>query len=190
MKKHSVTRIGLDFDGVVAYNPLRIVRGPITFIKRKIFHSKTTTFYVPKSSYMKFLFWIPHQFSYVPGNGMEYLKELVGRGNVEMYIISGRYGYLDDELFLWIEKHGYKSIFTDIIVNRNDEQPHIFKERMLRELKIDYFVEDNFDIVEHLQSRVKTNILWLYNILDKNNTYTLKFSSLRRALEHINRFLG
>jgi len=179
-------RIGLDFDGVVAYNPLRIVRGPITYVKRRIFGAKKTKFYVPKSPIMKALFWIPHQFSFLPERGMEYLRQLVESGDVEVYIVSGRYGYLDDELIHWLTKHGYHTLFKEIIVNRHDEQPHLFKERQLKTLKLDYFIEDNFDIVEHLSAlQQECKILWIYNILDKYSSYPRKYPDLLTALTSI-----
>lgn len=178
-------KIGLDFDGVVAYNPLRIVRGPITYVKRRIFGARKTKFYVPKHPIMKALFWIPHQFSFLPERGMEYLRELVESGNAEAYIVSGRYGYLDDELIYWLKKHGYHRLFKDIIVNRQDEQPHLFKERQLKTLNLDYFIEDNFDIVEHLSSTVNTRILWIFNILDRTSRYPRKYPTLHEALHSI-----
>jgi len=135
---------------------------------------------------MKALFWIPHQFSFLPERGMEYLRKLVESGDVEVYIVSGRYGYLDDELIHWLTKHGYHTLFKEIIVNREDEQPHLFKERQLKNLKLDYFIEDNFDIVEHLSVQHQgCKILWIYNILDKHSSYERKYPDLLTALMSI-----
>jgi len=183
-KKH-VLRIGFDFDGVVAYNPLRIVRGPITYIKRKLFKKKKTEFYIPKSPFMKLLFWIPHQLSFFPGVGMQTVKRLVEEGKVEAYIISGRYGYLDAQIPRWLRSRGLDTAITAVYANGQNEQPHLFKERMLKELKLDFFVEDNFDIVEHLTKKTKTRIYWIYNIFDRNQPYQYKCASIQEALHSI-----
>ncbi|MFZ2025650.1 MAG: hypothetical protein WAV51_05220 [Microgenomates group bacterium] len=176
-------RIGLDFDGVVAANPLRIVRGPITFIKRHIFKKKKTEFYIPTSPLMKFAFWLPHQWSVFPGYGVGILKQLVHEGNVEACIVSGRYGYLDAQIPIWLKRRGLDKTFTAVYANEKNEQPHIFKERMLKKLQLDYFIEDNLDIVLYLAPRVKTKILWIYNSFDFAFPYDAKYASVFQALK-------
>jgi len=176
-------RIGLDFDGVVAYNPLRVVRAPITFIKQKIIKKKTTEFYIPTTPFMKFLFWLPHQCSFFPGRGMRYLRQLVQEENVEAYIVSGRYGYLDAQIPKWLKKRNLQDIFTAVYANENNEQPHLYKERMIKKLQLDYFIEDNLDIAEHLSRRTAVRIYWIYNIFDRCHPYPNKFVSPEEALK-------
>ena len=176
-------RIGLDFDGVVAYNPLRIVRGPITYIKRRVLKKKKTEFYIPTSWLMKFIFWLPHQWSFLPGFGIKTLKKLVKEGKVEACIVSGRYGYLDAQIPIWLKRRGLDTVFTAVYANEKNEQPHLFKERMLHQLKLDCFIEDNFDIVSYLQKRTATKVYWIYNILDKGQAYPFKFSSIQAVLQ-------
>lgn len=176
-------RIGLDFDGVVAYNPLRVVRAPITFIKHNIIKKKTTEFYIPTTPFMKFLFWLPHQFSFFPGRGMGYLRQLVRDGNVEAYIVSGRYGYLDAQIPQWLKQRRLHDIFTEVHANTDNEQPHLYKERMVRQLRLDYFIEDNLDIVKHLSQTTPVRIYWIYNIFDRCHPYPYKFASPGDALK-------
>jgi len=182
---HTPIRIGLDFDGVVAANPLRVVRGPITYIKRHILKKKKTEFYIPTSPFMKFVFWLPHQCSFFPGRGIYRLKKLVEEGKVEVCIVSGRYGYLDAQIPVWLKWRGLDRTFTAVYANEQNEQPHVFKERMLQQLHLDYFIEDNFDIVSYLQKRTPTKIYWLYNIFDRGQPYQFKFASVRDVLSHI-----
>jgi len=180
-----IIRIGLDFDGVVAYNPLRIVRAPITLIKRNILKNKKTEFYVPTSPLMKLLFWIPHQLSFFPGRGMGFLRKLVEEKKVEAYIVSGRYGYLDAQIPLWLKQRGLFDIFTGVYANKESEQPHLYKERMVKKLRLDYFIEDNLDIVEHLTKKTQTQVYWIYNIFDRSHPYSHKFASPGDALKAI-----
>lgn len=178
-------RIGFDFDGVVAANPLRIVRGPITYIKRHILKKKKTEFYIPSTPLMKFVFWLPHQCSFFPGRGIYRLKKLVREGKVEASIVSGRYGYLDAQIPVWLKRRGLDTVFTAIYANEKNEQPHLFKERMLQQLHLDYFIEDNFDIVSYLQKRTQTKVYWLYNLFDRNQAYPYKFSSIQQIFSHL-----
>ena len=179
----SPIRIGFDFDGVVAYNPLRIVRGPITYVKRRILKKKKTEFYIPTSWFMKFIFWLPHQWSFFPGRGIYTVKQLVNEGKVEACIVSGRYGYLDGQIPQWLKRRGLETTFPAVYANKNNEQPHVYKERMIKTLQLDYFIEDNFDIVSYLHTRTKTKIYWIYNVFDKGQAYAYKYASVAAILK-------
>ena len=50
---------------------------------------------------------------------------------------------------------------------------------------LDYFIEDNLDIVNYLSTRTKIRVMWIYNILDRNNPYIYKYPYLKKALEAI-----
>ena len=183
MKKPII--VGFDFDGVIAYNPLRIARAPISYIKRIVLSSQKTEFYVPKNFVERMLFYVPHLMSIMPGIGMGLVRELVENGVIEAHVVSGRYGYLESGLRTWIKYQRLEHVFTSIHTNRNDEQPHLFKEKKLRELGIEYFVEDNLDIVRHLASHGKTKIMWIYNIFDKTVEYEYKYPHIHSALKEI-----
>ena len=63
---------------------------------------------------------------------------------------------------------------------------HIYTNKELyKRKKFDYFIEDNLDIVTHVAPVSKTKVLWIYNILDRRNPYTLKYPYLKKALEQI-----
>ena len=61
-KKMSPIRVGFDFDGVVVYNPMRIMRPFASFIKKKnLVQRKELEFFVPDKGWKKFLWWLAHQ---------------------------------------------------------------------------------------------------------------------------------
>ena len=72
-----------------------------------------------------------------------------------------------------------------ILINEKDEQPHEFKRRTIDLLKLDYYVEDNWDVVNYLSQYKKTSIYWIYNIFDRQRNYNDKFPDLKRALQRI-----
>ncbi len=165
MKK--VTRIGLDFDGVVAYNPFRVIRAPVTFFKRKILKRRGTRFFVPVAPWQKFVWRILHESSVFPASGTELLKEMAKNPKYEFHLITARYSFLRGDLDRWLLKNNLTGMFASINSNEKDEQPHLFKEKVVNSLKLDYFVEDNLDIVAHLRVKNQTLILWIYNIIDR-----------------------
>ncbi len=188
-------RVGLDFDGVVAYNPLRIVRWPIAYFKRQILGINKLSFFYPQANWQKYIWKILHESSIFPAKGTGLLKKLVKQGNIEVHLVTARYSFLDDHLYQWLEKYHLRKLFKTINLNKQDEQPHLFKEKMVRKYRLDYFVEDNWDIVKYLNSQPKAGrplaekqdvkIYWIYNILDRGTVYSYKFPYLEKALEQI-----
>lgn len=175
-------KVGFDFDGVVAYNPFRVIRAPWALFKRRVLGIKKLTFFYPKSSWQKIFWIIIHESSIFPANGTKLLRELVKRGDIEAHLVTARYSFLDDHLYGWLDKFHLRDLFKTIHLNKNDEQPHVFKERVVKELQFDVFIEDNLDIVEYLQRRSDTKIFWIYNITDRFHPYPFKYPYLKKAL--------
>lgn len=184
MKKR-IIRIGLDFDGVLAYNPFRIIRAPISFFKRRLLSVRKLNFYHPESSFEKIIWIILHESSVFPSRGAVNLKKLANTDNFELHLITARYSFLADNLHRWLKRHKFRNLFTTINLNKNDEQPHLFKEKMVRKYSLDYYIEDNLDIVLHLEKNTEAKIYWIYNIFDKRHIYPYKYPYLGKALENI-----
>jgi len=177
-----IIRIGLDLDGVVLYNPARIMRPIVKLVKSIFFKERLSTFYIPKSEIEKKFWFIFHKSSIFVSPGFELVKKLSKRKDVEFFIITGRFDYLKEDLYKWIDKINGRKFLKGIYHNKDNEQPHIFKEKMLNKLKLDYFVEDNLDIVAHLHKYSKTKVYWISNILDKRVNYIYKYPTLESAI--------
>ncbi|OGG03162.1 hypothetical protein A2W14_03625 [Candidatus Gottesmanbacteria bacterium RBG_16_37_8] len=183
-------RVGLDFDGVVAYNPFRIVRAPWAFFKSRILGIRKLTFFYPKTNFSKFIWKLMHDSSIFPAKGKNLLMDLVNNDLIEVHLVSGRFSFLDDHLYSWLDRYGMRKIFKSINWNRKDKQPHKFKEELIRNKKIEIFVEDNWDIVEYLGESNKNygkrvKIFWIYNLVDRLRKYEYKYPYLEKALEAI-----
>lgn len=179
--------VGLDFDGVVAYNPFRIVRPIAAFVKAKLFGVKKLKFFYPKFKWQQILWVIAHESSVFPSPGINLFKKMVEDKQIEAHLITARYSFLDNHLNRWLRRNKLQHLFKTINLNKDDEQPHLFKEKIIKKYNLDYFIEDNFDIVKHLNRRrqegvIKTEIFWIYNIFDRNIPYKNKFPFLRKAL--------
>lgn len=185
IKKKKIVRVGLDFDGVVAYNPFRVARPIVAFVKQRIFGVKKLRFWYPKRKWQQIFWIIIHESSVYPANGVELLQELVKGGRVEAHLVTARYSFLDDHLYKWLRKHKLDKLFKTINLNKLDEQPHLFKERIISKYKLDFFIEDNLDIVKHLNNKNRTKIYWIYNVLDRWSDFSNKFPYLEKALENI-----
>jgi len=92
-------QVGFDFDGVIMYNPARIIRPFMAFLKlKKIVKREHLRFYLPKNKVAKFLWWLAHQTSFIAAEGIPQLKKLVADKKIEAYVITGRNTMLKADL--------------------------------------------------------------------------------------------
>lgn len=184
MKKQPL-RIGFDLDGVLLYNPARIIRPFISLAKKILFKKKELRFYYPKSKLEKIIWAIFHKSSIFIAPGLEDIKKLAKTGQLELYIITARYSFLKKDFEKWLKKINADKSFKGYFYNKQDEQPHLFKEKMIKKLNLDVFVEDNWDIVQHLSEKLKSRIYWIYNIFDKKIDYQHKQPHLKKFIEEL-----
>lgn len=190
-----ILKIGFDLDGVLLYNPARVIRPITALLKKKKFliNRDHLEFYVPKPGLGQFFWELLHKSSMWLAPGFNEIKQLKKEKKIEAYLITGRFGHLQDNYDKWRKKMKADTLFVKSFMNLSDEQPHLFKERLIRELKLDFFIEDNWDIVQYLASRFDQSqqekktvkIIWLSNILDFKITYPYKVKSLKEALKII-----
>ncbi len=178
-------RVGFDLDGVLLYNPARIVRPIISWVKRTFLHKRKLSFYYPKTHAEKIMWKLFHYSSIYNAPGLDEIRRLVKEGKIEAYLITARFGFLGNSVLRWVKYNNLTNTFKEVYYNKNDEQPHLFKERMINKLKLDAYIEDNFDIVTHISKTTPAHIMWIYNILDRSALFPHKFPHLDHALKHM-----
>jgi len=193
--KKQILKIGFDLDGVLLYNPARIIRPIMSFVKKYILKRDLNKFYYPKNKIEKLIWWFLHKSSLWPSPGINELINLVKQKKINAYVVSARYELLEKDFARWINIIDPDKVFSGCFYNNKNDQPQLFKEKMINKLKLDIFVEDNWDIVKHLNSNLKNysirsqkqkvKIFWIYNILDKRIKYEYKFPTLIKVIEKI-----
>lgn len=196
MMKEKTLKVGFDLDGVLLYNPARIIRPIISLMKKKkvIINREQLEFYVPEPGFEQFFWELLHKSSMCLAPGFEQIAQLKKAKIIEPYLVTGRFGHLQENYEKWRKKMNADQLFVQSYMNKRDEQPHLFKERLIKELKLDYFIEDNWDIVQYLdqqlgrasQLKKPVTIIWLTNVLDFRVNYHSKVKGLREALVIIN----
>lgn len=187
---HKILKVGFDLDGVLLYNPARIARPIIVFLKKLIIPKEKNKFHLPKTGLQKFIWLLLHKTSFIVAPGYSEIKNLVIQKKIKVYIISARYEALKTDFNYWLNKLDAKKYFSSCHYNNNDEQPHLFKEKTIKQLDLDIFVEDNWDIVNHLAKKSKTKVFWIYNLLDRKIKYPYKYPSLNKAVLNIKKILS
>ncbi len=194
-------RVGFDLDGVLLYNPARIIRPIVAIFKNIFVKKKRHTFIIPKSPLQQKVWSLLHLSSMFIAPGFQDVKKLIEEGKIEAYIITARYSFLKDDFVKWQKKMNAQKYFKACYSNENDEQPHLFKERMIKELDLDLFIEDNWDIVSHLHNnmslkngetdptKLKPKIFWIYNIMDRNIEHPFKYPYLKKAVKELQKMV-
>lgn len=194
MKKHPL-KVGFDLDGVLLYNPLRILR-PAAHAMSHIIRKKSNgevSFYIPKGKTEEYIWRILHLSSLFIAPGFKDLKKLVENGDIEAYLITARYACLKPDLKHWFRRLEVDKYFKAWYYNETNAQPHLHKEQKIKELRLDMFIEDNWTIVNYLHNtfnqkdahKPAPKIMWIYNLMDRKIAYDHKFPTLKHAIDHI-----
>jgi len=183
--KNKVLKVGFDLDGVLLYNPARIFRPIIYFLKKYILKRRTDQFYYPKTKLEQLIWLFLHKSSLFPAPGIEKIKELIKKKKIKAYVISARYESLKEDFLFWKKKIDPKNIFAGWYYNEKNDQPHLYKKKMIKKLGLDIFVEDNWDIAKYLKTIKKTKVFWIYNLLDRGIKYQYKFKNLKEIISFL-----
>ncbi len=188
-------KVGFDLDGVILYNPARIIRPLISALKQKeiAIHRKELEFYVPQKRWEEIIWELFHKSSIFLAPGFKQIKQMRDNGLIEPYLVTGRYAHLEADFRHWKKRMNADQIFEQAVMNQQDEQPHLFKEKMIRQFKLDIFIEDNWDIVNYLDQTFNTaedednkQIYWVSNFIDAQKIdYRHKFRNLKQVIAHL-----
>ena len=96
--------VGFDFDGVIAYNPARLARYPISVFKQKFLGIQKVSFFVPKSPLERMLWSLAHESSMFPAVGATQLRRLVEEGRIEAHLVTSRFGFLEPNLGRFLKR--------------------------------------------------------------------------------------
>lgn len=192
MKKR--IKVGFDFDGVIAYNPFRFARLPVSLLGKAVGKKDNVVTYFPKTPLEQWFWVVFHETSFFPSLGVDLLKKMLEKNEADYYLLTSRYAFLEKPLFSWLKKNNLHRSFKGYFINKQNEQPHKFKAQILKELQLDYYIDDNWGIVDYLneQKRVKplgfkTEIHWVTNFLERNKVYQYKHTNLKTFLDHVSR---
>lgn len=107
------------------------------------------------------------QFSHYPlfrptiKQNIQFLQSIDQEKN-QLYLISSRFGFLRQQTETLIKRIGFTDIFDGIYFNYDNEQPHIFKGKLLFTLQLDVYVDDDFQLLKHVaKENKKTKFYWL-----------------------------
>lgn len=97
-----------------------------------------------------------------------FVKKISSENTHNYYLISGRFGFLKQRTNELIQKHGLNKIFKDLFFNFKNSQTHLFKNKIIKKLKLDRYVDDDFALLDYLsKSNPKIKFFWLNKKISK-----------------------
>ncbi len=161
-------RIGFDLDGVIIGKPFFIPQSLMEkLIRKKMDHQLAYRF--PESASERYIRYLSHHpLLRLPiRKNIKLIKELYKSNKYELYVVSSRYLFLEGRTKDWFKFYKLKNFFKEIYINLKNEQPHLYKERMIKKLKLNVFIDDDKPLLEYLKKRVK-NVDLIYVSDHKN----------------------
>jgi hypothetical protein len=148
-------RIGFDLDGVIIGKPPFVPKFVMEKLVRKKNHGLAYRF--PESKFEIWVRWLSHFPLLRPPikKNIKLIHELYKSKNYEIYVVSSRYSFLDGRTQEWFKFYRLGGLFKDIYINLKNEQPHIYKERMIKKLKLTVFIDDDLYLIGYLKENLK-----------------------------------
>ncbi len=159
-QKQPDVHIGFDFDKVLVHYPPLIPDQFINWIYKK--RSKTLTYRFPGKIEQKIRI-LSHfpLFRHPITENLDVVKKL-SKKKIPVFLVSGRFGFLEKRTKHWIKKHDLEKYFQEIHFNFQNEQPHLFKDRLMKKLNITHFVDDDLDLLMYLaKNNPKIKFFWV-----------------------------
>jgi hypothetical protein len=86
----------------------------------------------------------------------------ISKKNNKLYLVSSRFGFLEQRTTQLIKKHGFDQLFDGLFFNYQNEQPHLFKSTVIKKLQLDLYIDDDLHLLRYVaRHNKKTKFFWL-----------------------------
>lgn len=178
MRKKKIIKIGIDLDGVIVDKPPFIPKKVLEWLVRSHENQKLAYRY-PCLKLERSLRWFSHHPIFRPPirKNLEFFKNLAAKKQHKFYVVSGRYSFLEDRTWQWLEFNKVDYLFNGIFVNLDNEQPHLFKEKMIKKLRLDVFIDDDFPLASYLSQKIEKTKFFCFSDKHSRNSKVIFISS-------------
>ena len=152
-------KIGFDFDKVFVDYPPLIPDFLIDYLYKN--HKNTNEIYrIPNKIEQKIRVFSHYpMFRHPLKDNISVLKSLSKKKGNEIYLVSSRFSFLRKRTEAWFDIYHFDKYFSGVYFNYEDMQPHLFKYQMIKNLKLDYYIDDDLDLLKYLDGRkIKTKL--------------------------------
>lgn len=98
------------------------------------------------------------------------LAKIFNEDKFLIYLISSRFSFLRNRTEEWNRNHKISEYFEKMYFNFDDEQPHLFKNKIIKKEKINIFIDDDLDLLLYLAAKnPNVNFYWLSGSSTRKN---------------------
>ncbi len=157
-------RLGFDLDKVFINYPPLVPTGLIDYLYRD-HQKKELSYRIPNSHAEQLIRRLTHFILLRPPikENILFLKHLSKYENLQIFLISSRYKFLEKTTYQILKRYQIFNCFKKIYLNIEDRQPHLFKEKIIRELNLDIYIDDDLDLLKYVSSRISKPLFFWYN---------------------------
>jgi len=156
-------RIAFDFDKVFVDYPPLIPSALINYLYKKRNHNLSYRIPGPIEKRIR-IFSHTHFLRHPIKENIHILSEMFDSNKYLIFLISSRFSFLRGRTEEWDKRHKISRFFKEMYFNFKDEQPHLFKDRIIKEGKIEKFIDDDLDLLFYLAERnPNVDFYWLGN---------------------------
>ncbi len=154
--------IGFDLDKIFVDYPPFVPDVLIDRIYKK--KSNDTLLYrIPKKPEQLLRYFSHHpMFRPIIKKNLTLLQKHVQKKQHTMYLISSRFNFLKKRTDKLTTKYEFTRFFDDMFFNFENKQPHVFKDEVIKKLKLDRYVDDDLPLLTFLsKNHPQTHFFWL-----------------------------
>ena len=95
-------------------------------------------------------------------NNIQFIETIAKIQKHKYYLISSRFSFLKERTEAIIKKYKFDKVFDEMFFNFRDQQPHIFKDEVIKKMKVDRYVDDDLPLLEFTaKNNHNTKFFWL-----------------------------
>lgn len=179
MKINKKIIIGIDLDGIFVGKPPIIPASVINNLYRNS-KKRNLAYNTPNSRFQKTIRRMSHAGILRPviSENIDWLVREAKNSRYAFFIITGRYSFLQTPTTNLLAKNGLRSLINTLKMNLNDEQPHLFKERIIKELDIRYMIDDDWFLLNYLSKKFPRKTFFWYS----NSPYFQNFKIIEKNI--------
>ena len=118
-------------------------------------------------------------------DNIKFVEDLAKSKKHKHYLISSRFSFLMRQTEFIVKKYNFDKIFDSMFFNFKDQQPHIFKDQVIKKMKIDLYVDDDLPLLEFVsENNPDAKFFWL----NRKQTQPLRKNLF--AIKHLSEMLA
>ena len=183
----SSKKIGFDLDGIFIGPPLFI---PRSLVEQLYKHKSSKLSYRIPGNLEKKIRIISHHHLLRPPikENIDTLKKIVKRNDLSILLVSSRFSFLKEKTDKALVHNHIKENFKNMYFNSLDQQPHIFKNNLIKIENIGKFVDDDLDLLLFL-SKENPDVRFFWVSDRKSNALPKNITRIKNLEEFNSKYL-